>query len=75
MKTNTKILIDELIEQSHIQDVDDVIFWALQDYADKNKGMQSGTVAYAIAQRMIDDAECNDNDFQNFEAIKALAKE
>lgn len=72
MSKQKKVLIDELIEDSHLQKVEDVIFWALQDYAEKNKGMQSGVVAFSISQRMIEAEKEETPIIQNFELIDSL---
>lgn len=56
MTTATKILFDELIEQGHHERTEDVIFWALEYYAE-NHGDSNGTmISNAIVQR-IKDAE------------------
>ena len=54
-KIAKEIILDELIENSHIENVEDVIFWALEDYY-KTKDTNGSIVAYAIIQR-IKDAE------------------
>ena len=43
-----KIIIDELIEDSHPAPVEDVIFYALQKYAKQNKETWGGAIAYAV---------------------------
>ena len=73
MKTAVKVLIDELLEQGHVEEVENVIFWALQDYAEKNKGFNSGAVAYAISQRMIESEKEENPAIMNYEAIDSLA--
>ncbi|NQY01353.1 MAG: hypothetical protein HRT70_09580 [Flavobacteriaceae bacterium] len=49
-----KILIDELIEDSHFEAVEDVIVWALEAYSKKDSG--GAMISFAIVQR-IKDAE------------------
>lgn len=46
------ILLDELNEQGHPVMVEDVIFWALEHYAEAKKGTWGCTVAYAIVERI-----------------------
>ena len=55
-----KIIIDELIEDSHPAPVEDVIFYALQKYAKQNKETWGGAIAYAVSKRM-EDAENEKN--------------
>ena len=50
------ILMQELQENTHIERVEDVIFWALEAYSKKEEPSNGSMVAYAIAQR-IKDAE------------------
>lgn len=48
------VLLDELEENNHPERVEDVIFWALEFYA-QNKGDTTGAmVAYAIKERIIE---------------------
>lgn len=56
MTTTTKILIDELIEQGHPEQVENIIYHALKDYAANNKQTWSGAIAFAIKSRL-EDAE------------------
>tara|TARA_R110002020_G_scaffold318905_7_gene534550 strand:- start:7626 stop:7844 length:219 start_codon:yes stop_codon:yes gene_type:complete len=56
MTTTTKILIDELIEQGHPEQVENVIYHALKDYAENNKQTWSGAIAFSIKSRL-EDAE------------------
>lgn len=52
-----QILLEELEEQVHMEPVENVIFWALEHYANSEpKGTWCRRVAYAIMQR-IKDAE------------------
>jgi len=54
MTTCKKILLDELDEQSHPERVEDVIFWALEHYANSEpKGTWGRTIAYAIKERIL----------------------
>jgi hypothetical protein len=50
-KIAKEIILDELIENSHIERVEDVIYWALEDYY-KTKKSNGSLVAYAIIQRI-----------------------
>ena len=55
MKTSRRILLEELKEQSHPEKVEDVIFWALEYYAESEpKGTWGRTIAYAIKERILD---------------------
>lgn len=48
------IILDEIIENSHIENIEDVIFWALEAYS-KSDGKTNGKiVAYTITQRILD---------------------
>jgi hypothetical protein len=50
------IIIDELNEQIHIENVEDVIFWALEYYAEnKTESTQGKAVAYAIKERILEE--------------------
>jgi len=50
-----QILLDELKEQSHPEKVEDVIFWALEHYAQSEpKGTWGRTIAYAIKERILE---------------------
>jgi len=53
---SSEIILDEIIEQCHIVLVQDVIYNALREYAENQKGTNYGAVAYCIYSR-IDDAE------------------
>jgi len=50
------ILLQELQENTYIERVEDVIFWALEAYAKKEEPSNGSIVAYAIVNR-IKDAE------------------
>lgn len=47
-----KIILDELEENSHIEKVEDVIFWALEHYAETKNATNGALVAYAIKERI-----------------------
>ena len=72
MNIASKIIVDELIESSHIQPVEDVIFWALCDYAKNNSGLASGVVAYAVKERIIEAKKEKVPIIQNFELVNSL---
>ena len=72
-KIAKEIILDELIENSHIENVEDVIFWALEDYF-KSKQSNGSIVAYAIIQR-IKDAELKwKSDIINVDSVKYALK-
>lgn len=50
------ILLDELKEQMHPEKVEDVIFWALEYYAENKPESTLGRViAYTIKERILDE--------------------
>ena len=52
-----QILLDELSEQAHPEKVEDVIFWALEHYANNPpEGVSTwgGAIAYAIKERILE---------------------
>jgi len=51
-KIARKIILDELEENTHIEQVEDVIFWALQHYAKRGEGTNGELVAYSIVSRI-----------------------
>ena len=59
-----KIILDELIENSHVEKVEDVIFWALEHYF-KTKKSNGTLVAYAIIQRIKDAEREGEEEFLN----------
>jgi len=69
MKPATRILIDELTENGHIEDVADVIFWALEHYA-KTKDTKGGLIASCITERILEAEKtgdtCLDCDYEIF---------
>lgn len=55
MTTAKKILLGELNEQTHPEKVENVIFWALEHYANSEpKGTWGRTIAYAIKERILE---------------------
>lgn len=53
-----EILLDELNEQTHPEKVEDVIFWALEYYAESEpKGTWGRTIAYAIKERILEEED------------------
>lgn len=66
MSVAKQILIEQLEEQGHIENVEDVIFWALEHYA---KSEPSGTngriVAYYIKERILKAEKNQDNEQRN----------
>ncbi|MVX37241.1 hypothetical protein [Myroides sp. LoEW2-1] len=46
------ILLEELEEQGHIHMVEDVIFWALEHYAESKTGYGGAVVANYIVRRI-----------------------
>ncbi|MBL7997950.1 MAG: hypothetical protein JNL32_04855 [Candidatus Kapabacteria bacterium] len=60
MTTAKQILLEELNEPVHIEPVENVIFWALEHYANSEPTNTIGRhIAYAIMQR-IKDAEAKE---------------
>ena len=68
-KIAKEIILDELIENSHIENVEDVIFWALEDYF-KSKQSNGSIVAYAIIQRIKDAELKGKSDIINVDSVK-----
>ena len=66
-----KIILDELIENSHIENVEDVIFWALEKYY-KNNMTNGSLVAYVIIQRIKDAEMKGSEDYQNSEMVNTV---
>ncbi len=66
-----KIILDELIENSHIENVEDVIFWALEKYY-KDNSTYGSLVAYAIIQRIKDAEMKGSEDYQNSEMVNTV---
>ena len=48
------IINEELKENQHPENVEEVIFWALEYYSQRGKGTWGETIAYAIKQRILD---------------------
>ena len=72
-KIAKEIILDELIENSHIENVEDVIFWALEDYF-KSKQSNGSIVAYAIIQRIKDAELKGKSDIINVDSVKYALK-
>lgn len=66
-----QIILDELIENSHVEKVEDVIFWALEKYY-KDKNTNGSLVAYAILQRIKDAENGIDKMIINPETVKEV---
>lgn len=67
-KIAREIILDELIENSHIEKVEDVIYWALEDYF-KSKQSNGSIVAYAIIQRIKEAELKGESDIVNVESV------
>lgn len=52
MSIASQIIVDELIEQGHIVDVEDVIYKALKEYCKINRDNWNGSIAFAISKRI-----------------------
>lgn len=51
-----KIILEELKEQAHPEKVENVIFWALEHYANSEATPTIGTtIAYCIKQRILEE--------------------
>lgn len=72
MSIAKEILFDELIEQSHPNLVETVIYEALDDYYKKVEGTFNGAIAYSICKRIDEAEDSKDYVIQNPEKIKAL---
>ena len=73
MSIAKQILFDELIEQSHPNLVETVIYEALYDYYKKEEKTFNGAIAYSICMR-IDEAEAKGSSelIMNPELVKSL---
>lgn len=71
MNNASKIIIDEILEESHIEKVSDVIFWALERYVLSNNSNGS-VVAYAIIERIKESEKDNILDLLNYDKIDKL---
>ena len=69
-----KILIDELIENSHVEKVEDVIFWALDKYQKDMKYTSGSVVAFSITQRILHAEKHKETTIQNTELINKIFK-
>lgn len=73
MSISKKILLDEIIEQCHVENVEDVIFWALDAYSKLvGKSTNGKMIAYAIVQRIKDDENKGEPELMNPELIESL---
>lgn len=72
MSIARKVILDEIIENSHIENVHDVIFWALENYSISHRKMKGGTVANAIIERIKYAEDKNEAGLQNLELIDSL---
>ena len=52
MNKAKEIILEELEEQMHPERVEDVIFWALDEYSKRNKGKWGATIAHSIIDRI-----------------------
>ena len=59
MDNSKEIIIDELNEQGHPEQVEHVIFWALEHYAKRGEGTWGETIAYTIVNRIKESEQGN----------------
>lgn len=71
MSIARRIILDELIENSHIEDVSDVIYWALDEYNKRNK-TNGAIVSSSIVTRIKEAEKKNVAELQNLKAISQL---
>ena len=64
MSKAKEVLLFELDEQMHPERVEDVIFWALEHYANRNEGTWGELIAYSIVKR-IQEAEIKESEGDN----------
>jgi hypothetical protein len=57
MKIAKKIILEELEEQEHPENVENVIFWALEHYCKRGEGTWGEAIAYAIKERILEAEE------------------
>ncbi len=65
-----QIILDELIENSHAEKVEDVIFWALEEYSKKQT--TGGVIAFAIKSRIEDSEKQKNPVIQNIEKVNLI---
>jgi len=66
MSIAKEVLLDELNEQGHPEKVEDVIFWALEYYAESEpKGTWGRSIAYSIKERILEAEKEKTNDTRN----------
>lgn len=51
-KVAKQVILDELEEQTHPEAVEDVIFWALEEYGKNHPDSWGGLIARAIVSRI-----------------------
>ena len=57
IETVKRILLFELNEKAHIENVEDVIYWALEYYSEKKDDTKGGVIAFCIKQAIDDECE------------------
>lgn len=67
-----KIILDELIEGSHPVKVENVIFWALQNYPDFKD--YSSAVSYSVTERIKEAEKEGKVDLMNPEIVEEILK-
>lgn len=71
MSIAKKVILDELIENSHFEKVENVIYWALEHYAESKK-TKGSLIAYSIKERIFEAERSGDAELQNPELIEEL---
>ena len=66
-----KVILDELIENTHPEKVEDVIFWALEEYC-KNRKTNGSLIAFSIKERILEAEKGRDDEFLNPETVNSV---
>lgn len=75
MSIAKQILLDELIEDAHHENIEDVIFWALEAYGGDGEYTDGRMIAYAIIERIKDDEKKGTAELQNPELVESIINE
>ena len=72
MSIAKQILLDELIEDAHHENIEDVIFWALEAYCNDGKDTTGRMIAHAIVQGIKDAEQRGVAELQNPELVESI---
>lgn len=71
-----KIILDEIIENSHFENIEHVIFWALEHYYETfpERPFKGTIIAFNVVQRILEAEEKGECELQNPEIINKILK-